>query len=263
MSLERLRTIRGFLLDMDGTFYLGNKILPGSLLFLDELQNRHKEAVFLTNNSSHSIKYYTQKLSRMQVRKPFLRVVSSSQAAARHIHTHYHDKRGFLLGNLQIRRELTDSGLVFSDQSPDYVLVCYDTTLTYRRLSVVCELIRSGLPFIATHPDLNCPTESGYAPDIGAILAFIKASTGRSPDVILGKPYEGIVEEAFKVTGLDAQETAIVGDRLYTDITAGVRFSMLSVLVLSGETTLLDLQHSSIKPDLVFNGLADMIPYLS
>ena len=126
----------------------------------------------------------------------------------------------------------------------------------------VCDYVRAGKPYVATHPDINCPTETGFIPDAGAIMALIEASTGRKADVILGKPYAGIVEEALARTGFSKEEMAIVGDRLYTDIETGVRFGITSILVLSGETTALQAQASSIKADMLFGRLADIIPYL-
>ncbi|NLF27686.1 MAG: HAD hydrolase-like protein, partial [Clostridiales bacterium] len=127
----------------------------------------------------------------------------------------------------------------------------------------VCDLVRAGLPFIATHPDFNCPTETGFAPDIGAILAFIEASAGRRPDLIVGKPNAGIVEAALKRTGLPVGRLAMVGDRLYTDVETGLNSGMLSILVLSGETTPAMLEAYPNKPHLAFGRLSDMIPHLS
>ena len=153
-------------------------------------------------------------------------------------------------------------GVSLDSENPDYVLIAYDTELTYKKLCEVCDFVRAGLPYIATHPDYNCPTENGFAPDIGAIIAFIKASTGREPDIVLGKPNQAIMEYALQVTGSSSDETAMVGDRLYTDIAAGVNFGMTSILVLSGETTAGDVACSMIQPDLVFRKLSDMIPFL-
>ena len=167
-----------------------------------------------------------------------------------------------MLGNDMLKEELCAMGLRISEEAPDYVLIAYDTTLDYAKMTRVCDLVRDGLPYVATHPDFNCPTETGFAPDIGAIIAFIEASTGRRPDIILGKPYRGIVEEALQVTGFAKENLAMVGDRLYTDIATGVNFGMTSILVLSGETTQSMLDASEIRPSAVFGRLSDMIPYL-
>ena len=167
-------------------------------------------------------------------------------------------KKAFLLGNDMLRAELEQMGVVIDNAQPDYVLIAYDTTLDYAKMTAVCDFVRAGLPYIATPPDFNCPTETGFAQDIGAIIAFIEASTGRRPDLIIGKPYGGIVEEALKATGLQKDELAMVGDRLYTDIETGLRSGMLSILVMSGETTEEMLAESKTVPDLKFGRLSDM-----
>ena len=259
---ERLSRVKGFLLDMDGTLYLGDQLLAGSLDFLRQVEATGRSALFLTNNSSKSGAVYVDKLRRLGVRDPFLRVLTSGQAAGRYALARYPGKRAFVLGNPMLCDELSAMGVSLHGDHPDYVLVAYDTTLTYASLTRVCDLVRAGLPYIATHPDFNCPTETGFAPDIGATIAYIEASTGRKPDVVIGKPNEGIVAEALRITGLAPGELAMVGDRLYTDIATGVRFGMTSILVLSGEATMADVQASAVQPDLIFDRLSAMVEYL-
>ncbi len=258
----RLGKVKCFMLDMDGTFYLGNKILPGSLDFLDAVEKSGRRVIFLTNNSSKSASFYQEKLKKMNVREPFLNVLTSGQAGATYCKRTFPGKKAYLLGNHILKAELEQLGLEIDNEHPDYVLVAYDTELDYKKMTEVCDFVRAGLPYVATHPDYNCPTETGFAPDIGAIMAFIKASTGREADIILGKPYGGIVEEALHFTGLQADELATVGDRLYPDIATGVNFGMTSILVLSGEATLEDLKTSPVKPHLIFDSLCKMNPYL-
>ncbi len=257
-----LSPVRCFLLDMDGTFYLGDRLLEGSLDFLSALEATGRTARFLTNNSSKSAKVYYDKLTRMGVPETYRHVITSGHAAAHYCLKHFPGQRAWVLGNDMLKEELRAMGLCISEECPDYVLIGYDTTLDYAKMTRVCDLVRSGLPYVATHPDFNCPTETGFAPDIGAIIAFIEASAGRRPDVILGKPYQGIVQEALQVTGLPKESLAMVGDRLYTDVATGVNFGMTSILVLSGETTPEMLAASDIHPSVVFGRLSDMIPYL-
>ncbi|MDD3410148.1 MAG: HAD-IIA family hydrolase [Eubacteriales bacterium] len=258
----RLAGVRCFMLDMDGTFYLGNRILEGSLDFLNRLEETGRTALFLTNNSSKSGSAYVEKLKRMGVKAPFLNVLTSGQATGHYVLDAYPGQKAFLLGNESLRAEMEKMGVPLDDEHPDYVLIGYDTSLDYAKMTRVCDLVRAGLPYVATHPDFNCPTETGFAPDIGAIMAFIEASAGRRPDVIIGKPYEGIVKEALRVTGLKREELAMVGDRLYTDIATGVNFGVLSILVLTGEATLDDLKTSPVQPDLIFERLSAMNKYL-
>ncbi len=260
---DQLSRIRCFLLDMDGTFYLGERLIDGSLDFLEALRRTGRDAWFLTNNSSKSAAAYVDKLTRMGVPEPFRsQVMTSGHAAAHYLMEHFPQGRGYLLGNSVLREELQGMGLAFTEDEPDYVLVAFDTTLDYLKMCRVCDFIRTGKPYIATHPDFNCPTETGFIPDMGAIMAFIEASTGRKADVILGKPYGGIVREARMRTGYPLEAMAMVGDRLYTDVATGVNHGMTGVLVLSGEATMEDVKSSEVKPDLIFGRLADMIPYL-
>ncbi len=259
---EKLAPVRCFLLDMDGTFYLGNRVIEGSLEFLDALRATGRTARFLTNNSSRSASVYTEKLRRMGVPEEYRDVISSAHAAAHYCQRTYPGKRCFLMGPPDLRDELAGMGLNLQDEDPDYVLLAFDTTLTYGRLCTLCDLIRAGLPYIATHPDFNCPTETGFIPDVGSFMALIEASTGRRPDLVLGKPNAGIVEEALRRTGYTTGEMAMVGDRLYTDVATGVNHGMTGILVLSGEAGMEDVERSDVKPDLIFPRLSSMIPYL-
>lgn len=251
-----------FLLDMDGTFYLGENILPGSLDFIRAVRASGRDFLFLTNNSSHNALYYVKRLERMGLTVGREKILTSGEATAMKAAALYPGKKAYVLGNHYLFEEIEEAGIAIDQQHPDYVIVGYDTTLDYKKMTEVCDFVRSGLPYVATHPDFNCPTESGFAPDIGAIMAFIEASTGRKADLIVGKPHAGIVEAAQQRTGLTNGEMAMCGDRLYTDIATGVQHGMLSVLVLSGETTRQMADESPIVADLTLNRLADLIPML-
>ena len=260
--MPTINDTRCFLLDMDGTFYLGSRILPGSLDFIDAVLKSGRDYLFLTNNSSHNADYYVRRLAGMGLNVGREKILTSGQATALQAVKRYPGKKAFVLGNEYLFDELREGGVEIDQQSPDIVIIGYDTTLTYETMTQVCDFVRAGLPYIATHPDFNCPTETGFAPDIGAIIAFIEASTGRVPDLIVGKPHAGIVEAALDRTGLKAHELAMCGDRLYTDIETGLQHGMLSVLVLSGETTPEMAAESSTKADLTFDRLSDMIDLL-
>ena len=259
---ERLAPIKCFLLDMDGTFYLGDQLIEGSLDFLDALKRTGRTARFLTNNSSKSASVYADKLEKMGVEERYRDVISSGHAAAHYCLQHFPGQKCYLLGNPMLREEMIAMGLELTEDDADFVLVAFDTTLDYAKMCKVCDYIRDGKPYIATHPDYNCPTETGLIPDMGAIMVFIEASTGRKADIILGKPYKGIVEEALQRTGFQLDEMAMCGDRLYTDVATGVNHGMTGIFVLSGEATLEDIECSDVKPHLIFGKLADMIPYL-
>lgn len=257
-----LKDIECFALDMDGTIYLGEQWIEGAREFLEEIGRRGKRYVFLTNNSSKSPEVYVEKLKRMGLEIDVNQIVTSGQAAAAYLKKHYPGKRVFLLGNDLLQREFAEEGIVLDAEAPEVVVTAFDTTLDYGKMCRVCDLVRAGLPYIATHPDYNCPTADGFIPDAGAIHAFIYASAGRYPDRVIGKPNGDIVDYLIERTGAERERTAMVGDRLYTDIAAGKKHGLKSVLVLSGESCAGDVEGSEVKPDLIFGSVREMIPYL-
>ena len=257
-----LSDVKCFLLDLDGTFYRGNTLIDGSLDFIDKLLATGRSYMFLTNNSSHNADIYVQKLAKMGLKTDRKHILTSGEATCEVLKARYPGKRVFLLGNPMLVDEFIEHGICLDSVDPEVVVVGFDTTLDYKKMQDVCDFIRAGLPYIATHHDINCPVEGGFKPDIGAILAFIEASTERRPDLIIGKPNASIVHAALRRTGLSADEMAMVGDRLYTDIETGLQNGMLSILVLTGETDEAILAASDTVPDLVFKRLSDMIPLL-
>ena len=161
-----------------------------------------------------------------------------------------------------LKEEFEEEGISLSEQAPEVVVVGFDTTLTYEKLCRVCDLVREGLPYLSTHPDFNCPTETGFIPDAGAIHAFIHASAFRYPDHIIGKPNGDIMDYLARRAGVSKEETAMVGDRLYTDVAAGVNNGYTGILVLSGEAGMEDVKKSDVIPHLIFSSVKEMIPYL-
>jgi len=261
-KLERLKDIRCFLLDMDGTFYLGDRLLEGSLDFIHALEEKGISYLFLTNNSSKSASHYVQKLKRMGLETD--RVLTSGQATAYYLTQHFGDTPIYLLGNDILKDEMRAMGVNIVEENAQAVCIGYDTSFTYKKMCILCDYVRKGLPYIATHPDFNCPvdSETGFEPDIGAIIAYVEASTGRRPDAIIGKPNRFIVDAALARTGSKAEETCMVGDRLYTDIATGLNFGMLSMLVMTGEATEEDLKTTPFIPDVKLPRLSAAIPYL-
>lgn len=250
-SLEKVRC---FLLDMDGTFYLGGRLLPGSRPFMEKLTRLNRDYLFVTNNSSQHAGYYATKLAGMGFPVPPEKIFTSGEATALYLGRRYPGARLYVVGTPALEDEMERHGFKLTDRDPDVALLGFDTTLTYQKLWRLCDLVREGLPYVATHPDFNCPVEGGYMPDIGAMIAFVKASTGREPEVI-GKPSAEMVRAVMERTGLRHEQLAMVGDRLYTDIAMGKAGSILSILVLSGETSRHDLEGSVTQPDLVFEDL--------
>lgn len=261
-ALARLKAVRCFVLDMDGTFYRGGELLPGSLDFFRTVKASGRRVLFLTNNSSRDGDYYVDKLRNMGCAVGDGDVYTSGMATCRYLNRVMPGRKVFLLGNRHLKSEFRKYGVPLSQDDPEIVVIGYDTTLDYDKLCKVCDFVRAGLPYIATHPDYNCPTERGFVPDIGAIIAFIQASTGRLPDYVVGKPNEGIVNGMLELTGMSSGELCICGDRLYTDIATGVNHGLLSVCVLTGEAAPGDIEASAVKPDLVFERLKDILAYI-
>jgi len=258
-----LHKVRCFLLDMDGTFYLEGRPFEGSLEFIRRLEDTGRRFAFLTNNSSKSAWVYLERLAKMGLDITIQECVTSGQATVDYLHKSFRGKSVYLLGNSMLEKEFAEGGIRLERHNPDLVVTAYDNTLDYSKMCEVCDFVRQGLPYIATHPDFNCPTEKGFAPDIGAIHAFIHASTGRMPDRIIGKPNREIIDYALLKANCSANESAIVGDRMYTDIAAAKNApGLVSILVLSGETKLSDLENSEIQPHLVFDYLKDITPLL-
>lgn len=259
-----LKTVKCFALDMDGTIYIGDELIEGAAAFIQKLRETNRRFVFLTNNSSKSASVYVEKLNRLGLCIGRDEILTSGTATIGYLRREYPHKRVFLLGTAALRAEFEAEGIPLDDENPQLVVAAYDTSLDYARLCAVCDFVRMGLPYIATHPDLNCPAASktGAVPDLGAFMALIEASTGRKADIIIGKPNVEIVRAVAAHTGCALHEMAIVGDRLYTDIAMGAAHNLTSVLVLSGETKREHLECSAVHPDLVFDSLLYMIDYL-
>ncbi|WP_432718512.1 HAD-IIA family hydrolase [Pectinatus frisingensis] len=257
-----IRNIKVFALDMDGTVYLDESWIDGAREFLERIEESGRSYVFLTNNSSKNPQNYVKKLHRMGLDVGEEKIITSGQATIFYLQRNYPGKRVFLLGNDFLKAEFEHKGIILDDVTPDVVVTAFDTSLNYKKMCRVCDFVRAGLPYIATHPDYNCPTKNGFVPDAGAIHAFIKASAGREPDHIIGKPNKEIIKYLLARIDKTGDEVMMVGDRLYTDIAAGVNNGLSSMLVLSGETKREDIARAKIKPQLVFDSVKEIIPFL-
>lgn len=257
-----LAKIKCFALDMDGTIYLGDKWIDGAKEFLQKIEESGRRYVFLTNNSSKNGKVYVDKLNKMGLQVGIEHIVTSGQATIFYLQKHFPNKRVFLLGNDMLKAEFKEAGICLVEDDAEVVVVAFDTSLDYQKMCKVCDYVRAGLPYISTHPDYNCPTETGFIPDAGAIHAFIHASAFRMPDVIVGKPNGIMMDYLMERTGMTKEETIMIGDRLYTDVAAGVNNGFHSMLVLSGEATMSDAMESEVVPELIFESVKEIIPYL-
>lgn len=257
---DMLRKIKLFVLDMDGTFYLGDNIIEGSLEFLSMVEKSGRSFLFFTNNSSKDKDLYVEKLAKMGCHITENQIFTSGDVTIRYLQKNYQGKTVYLLGTPALGRSFSNAGISLvngTDKVPDIVVLGFDTTLTYEKLERACTYIRNGAVYIATHPDINCPTADGFIPDCGAMTAAVNLSTGKAPKV-LGKPNRETMDMILLETGLKKDEIAFVGDRLYTDIAAGVKNGAAGFLVLSGETVIEDVEKSELKPDGIFDNLYEL-----
>ena len=254
-NLDVLKAKKLFVLDMDGTFYLGDRLIEGSLGFLEKLKVTGREFLFFTNNSSKNSAFYKKKLAGMGCFVEESTVVTSGDVTIKYLKENYPGAGVYLVGTELLEESFKMSGIWLTDDKPDIVVLGFDTTLTYEKMTKACTFIRNGAQFLATHLDLNCPTEDGFIPDCGAMCAMVEASTGVKPRY-LGKPFRETVDMIKLITGKKDEELAFVGDRLYTDIATGVKNGITGILVLSGETELKDIEKSEVKPDFIFESLA-------
>ncbi len=250
-----------FLLDMDGTIYLGNRLFDGTLDFLDLIKKTGRRAMFLTNNSSKSLDKYVEKLNGMGIdvnREDFL---SSVQATVKFLKENYGDKKIYALGTESFKKELVESGLNITDKVEEGIkclIMGFDTELTFKKLEDACIILGDeSVDYIATNPDLVCPTEFGSVPDCGSVSIMLKNATGRYPRFI-GKPQPEMINLAVEKSGFTKEETAIMGDRLYTDIASGINAGVSTIFVLSGEGTMKDVEEGEWKPEFIYENIREV-----
>ncbi len=257
----RLNDIKQFVLDMDGTVYLGETPIKGAKEFVDRAKESGRKIMFFTNNTSKSKKTYFNRLKRMGFDVDESEVYSSGDVMAHFLTTERKGKSVYVVGTPDLESLLENAGVKLSKigEPADIVVSSFDTTLTYEKLVNACDLIREGSEYLCTHPDINCPTETGFIPDSGAIAALINLSTGKTPKT-LGKPYKETADFIIAKCGCSKNEIAFVGDRLYTDIALGVNNDMTGILVLSGESTLEDVEKAPAaqKPTYVIGSVAEI-----
>ena len=249
-----LKKVKCFILDLDGTVYLGNRILEGSIKFLEELKKDNIVFKFFTNNSSKNAKVYIDRIKKMGFNLSDDMMLISNYVIINYLKEKMPDKKVFVLGTQYLINDFIEANINVVTDDADIVVVGFDTSLVYENVSKACELIRNGATFLGVNPDFNCPTEDGFIPDCGSICSMITASTGVVPE-FFGKPSQHTLKYVLKDTGFKEEEIAFVGDRIYTDIAIGKGNNSVTILVLSGEAKLDDLVKSEIQPTLIFNSL--------
>ena len=236
----QLENIKAIFLDLDGTIYLGDKLIDGALSFLERCRERGIAYYFLSNNSSKSVNEYLEKLQRLGIEAMPDDVLLSTHDLIAYLGQHNYSKT-YVVGTEGMKSMLHAQGIETESSQPELVVVGYDTELTYEKLVKASVCLHQGVPLVASHPDMVCPSPHGGLPDVGAFLALFEKTTGKKPMHICGKPNPGMILHKIESLGLHPKECAMVGDRIYTDMEMAKQANVVSILVLSGEASLEDL----------------------
>jgi HAD superfamily hydrolase (TIGR01450 family) len=264
----RLAAVRGLLVDMDGTLYIGQKAMPGAAEFMAYAQTDGLRRIVLTNNSSNARERYRDRLSALGIEVALDDVLTSGDSSAEWLAAHTELRRPFVLGSPALEDACVRAGLKPMPAVPEYgtpaadcVLLGYDTTLTYAKLTDACLLVARGLPYYATHADRTCIDPRGLLPDAGAFIAAIEITTDQRPTV-LGKPATSMLDAGLRRLGTPPELTLMVGDQLDTDLTLGLTHGLVSVLVLTGETSRARYEASGLRADLVVDDVGQLLARL-
>lgn len=251
--MTNLRDKRLFLLDMDGTLYIGDRLFDGVPEFLRHVRSMGGRYLFLTNNSSRGVEGYIEKLRRLGIESAPGDYLTSVDATIRYLKAALPGKTCYVFGTDSFLSQLDGAGIpVTRDREQAEVLLCgFDTELTFQKLEDACILLNRGVPFVATNPDWVCPTWYGSVPDCGSVCRMLTTATGREP-VVIGKPQPEMALLAMERTGFSPEQTVLLGDRLYTDVACGVNAGIDTVFVLSGEGTMVDIDTYRIHPTWVY-----------
>lgn len=245
-----LKETDAFLFDLDGTVYLDETPIGDVQNTLARLRAMHKRIVFLTNNSSKTEAEYRQKLTRIGLWGEGDLVYTSAMATAEYVAARFPHKRVYLLATDAVKEEFSRT-VPLVEEEPDVAVLAYDTSLTFQKTKRFNEFLAGGAVFLATHPDAVCPTAGVSMPDVGAFLELFYTSSGRRPDLIVGKPGTAMGEGLERRLGIPRARMCMTGDRMHTDIRFGNNCGMHTVLVLSGETTEETIKNFPDRPDLV------------
>ncbi len=256
----KLSNKRLWLFDMDGTIYKEETLFEGTLELLSSIKEHGGRYVFITNNSSQSAEDYLQKVSRLGIPASADNFFTSSQATILWLKENMPGAKVYCQGTKSFVRELKNAGIDVTEsvERVAVVLVGFDTELTTDKLRNTCEILTTqDVTYIATNPDWVCPVAFGFVPDCGSICGMLKNATGKWP-VFIGKPEPTMINIMRAKFGCNAEEIAVVGDRLYTDIAAGLNAGVTAIAVLTGETTVEEIRQGSIKPSYTFRSVKDI-----
>ena len=255
--METLRSKKGFICDMDGVIYHGDRLLPGVKTFLDWLHKEDKQFLFLTNSSARSPKELQQKLARMGLEVGEEHFYTSALATARFISQQSPGCSAYVVGEPGLLNALYDAGITMNDVNPDYVIMGETHNYAYENIVKAVRLVQKGAKLIGTNTDLTGPDEKGIIPACRALISPIEMATGKTA-YFVGKPNPLMMRTGLKILGVHSAEAVMVGDRMDTDIIAGIESGLDTVLVLSGVTAKEDIEQYPYRPRIVLDGVGNI-----
>ena len=259
-SANKLKEKTLYLLDMDGTIYNENEIFDGTLEFLEEIERRGGQYVFITNNSSKSVEDYVQKVRAMGIKAEYENFYTSGQATAMYLKENYPNQVVYCMGTKSLIKERREAGIEVVtevDERAGVVLLGFDTENTSEKIRNTCIMLGRDVAYLATNPDLVCPVSFGYIPDCGSMSIMLKNATGKEP-FFIGKPEPIMVNCVLKKLNCKREDAVIVGDRLYTDIKTGANAQVDTICVLSGEASMEDILQGEVEPTYIFKSVKEI-----
>lgn len=253
-----LEGVKAVFLDLDGTIYLGNNLIPGALDFLQRCKEQGVRRFFLSNNSSKSVREYHAKLHQLGIPCEEQDILLSTHDLLSWLNKNNISKT-YAVATTGMCEMMEEKGITTRDGNPQYVVLGYDTQVDYEKLCQASIHLHNGVPLVASHPDMVCPSPDGGLPDVGAYLALFEVTTGVKPTHICGKPNPGMITHRIEELGLKPSQCAMVGDRLYTDMAMADAAGVVSVLVLSGEATIADADDSGMKIDVIVDSVSNLL----
>ncbi len=256
--MEEILKKSGFICDMDGVIYHGNKVLDGVPEFVNYLIKENKKFVFLTNSPERTPHELSMKLERMGLNVSPDHFYTSAMATAEFLHSQLPGCTAYVIGEAALSKALYDNKIYMNDINPDYVVVGETRTYSFEKIEKAIELVNKGAKLIGANPDITGPTEKGVMPATGALISPIEIATGKKA-YFVGKPNPLMLRHGLRILGCHSDEIAFIGDRMDTDIIAGIESNVDTVLVLSGVTSMEDIDKFPYRPKYILNGVADLV----